>query len=137
MSTSAALRLKTALQRFRDDSGAITVEAVLWVPFFVFFFIIIADVSLMFHGQSKAIRIVQDGNRHASSGYFMTKAEVEENILTAIQLFAPNATVDTTYGALDVATTVVIPASDLQAVGLIAKFAGLNITITSNHLLEI
>ena len=107
------------------------------MPFFVFFFVIIADVSLMFHGQSKAMRIVQDANRHASSGYFMTKDEVEANILAAVQVFAPNATVETTYGLLDVATTVVIPASDLQAVGLIAKFAGLNITIKSNHLLEI
>ena len=137
MSTWAALRPRTALRRFRNESGAITVEAVLWVPFFVFFFVIIADVSLMFHGQSKAMRIVQDANRHASSGYFMTKDEVEANILAAVQVFAPNATVETTYGLLDVATTVVIPASDLQAVGLIAKFAGLNITITSNHLLEI
>ena len=42
-------RLKSFLQRFRrEEGGSATIEAVLWLPFFVIFFVMIADVSLVF-----------------------------------------------------------------------------------------
>ncbi|WP_211312669.1 hypothetical protein, partial [Silicimonas algicola] len=35
---------------FRQDTGAVTVEGVLWVPIYGVFFALLVDVSLMFNG---------------------------------------------------------------------------------------
>lgn len=121
----------------QNEEGTITVEAVLWLPVYLAFFAIAADVALMFHGQAKAMRIVQDANRHASSGYFLTKEEVEADVLGRLRAFSPAAQVKTTYGLLDVQTSVVLPASDLVAIGLFENFANLNVSASAYHRLEV
>lgn len=64
-------RLKALLKRFRrDERGSATIEAVLWLPMFVIFFVMIADVSLVFFRQTEVMRVVQDGNRALSVGRF-------------------------------------------------------------------
>lgn len=47
-------RLKALLRRFRrDERGSATIEAVIWLPMFVIFFVMIADVSLVFFRQTE------------------------------------------------------------------------------------
>lgn len=125
----------------RDDDGAITVEAVLWVPVYLAFFALITDVSLMFHGYAKALQVAQDTNRHASTGYYVDEDALEKMALANLSDFAPNATASSTLDELaatpHVITSIVLPSSDLQAVGLFAIFADLKITVSSVHLLEI
>ncbi len=124
-----------------DDDGAITVEAVLWVPVYLVFFALITDVSLMFHGYSKALQVAQDTNRHASTEYYADEVSLENMAKANLSHFAPNATVKSTLEPLAavplVTTTISVPASDLHAVGLFAVFANINIKVTSVHLLEI
>jgi Flp pilus assembly protein TadG len=130
------------LNRFlREADGAITVEAVLWVPVYLVFFALITDVSLMFHGYSKALRVAQDTNRQASTGYYVEETDLEAITLANLQSFAPNATVKTTLDELaaspHVITNISVPSSDLLAVGLIGVFAEINIQVSSVHLLEL
>ena len=47
-----ATRLKQLIRDFDDESGATTVEFVLWVPVFMFILMITVDVSLLFLRQS-------------------------------------------------------------------------------------
>lgn len=130
--------LKAITKRFSQrEDGSMTAEAVLWLPVYLAFFAITADVALMFHGQAKATRIVQDANRHASSGYFLTKEEVEANVLARLQVFSPAAQVETTYGTTDVQTFVSLPASDLVAIGLLDSFSNLNVSASAYHRLEV
>jgi Flp pilus assembly protein TadG len=121
----------------RCQSGALTVEAVLWVPVYLFLFVFIADVSLIFHGQAKATRIAYDGNRIASVGAFETETETSAAIRGRIHVFSPQATVNTTFGSDNVTTTVVMPAADLAAIGLISRIVDLDVTVLSVHMRDI
>lgn len=119
---------------FRDDNGAVTVESVLWVPVFLLFFALIADVSLIFHGQAKALRIAYDGNRQASLGEFANAAETQAAILARIQEFAPNATVSTTFGTEDIETRVVLPTNDMVAIGTVTRILNIDLKFQSVHM---
>ncbi|MCK4861478.1 MAG: pilus assembly protein [Rhodobacteraceae bacterium] len=61
-----AVRFKQLIRNFRDDSGATTVEFVLWVPVFMFILMITVDVSLLFLRQSNLWYVARDGARQAS-----------------------------------------------------------------------
>lgn len=129
------LRKQANRGRFcRDENGAITVESVLWVPVFLLFFALIADVSLIFHGQAKALRIAYDGNRQASLGELASATDTQAAILARIQEFAPNATVNTSFGTDDIETRVVLPTNDLVAVGTITRVLNIDLKIQSIHM---
>lgn len=125
----------------RKNDGAITVEAVLWVPVYLVFFALITDVSMMFHGYAKALQVAQDTNRHASTGYYVDEAVLEEMASANLQSFAPNATVQSTLDELattpHVITNISVPSSDLQIIGLFGVFANINIQVSAVHLLEV
>lgn len=120
-----------------DENGALTVEAVLWLPIFMFFFGMIVDVALVLHGQSKAQRIVQDVNRFASTGFYESEDDIKAGALARLQQFAPNATVATALGSADVRTMATIPATDLAAIGLFTSLLDIDMTVYAVHLLEV
>ena len=78
---------------FREDDGAITVEEVLVGPGDLFYFVFITDVSLMFHGYSKALRVAEDTNRHASTEFYDNETDLEAMAKANLAAFAPNASV--------------------------------------------
>ncbi|NNE80828.1 MAG: hypothetical protein HKN18_11220 [Silicimonas sp.] len=119
---------------FGCERGGVTVEAVLWVPIYAVLFTLVADVSMIFHGQAMATRIAYDGNRQASVGTFETEAAVETAVLARLQPYSPNATADTVFGAEAITTTVTLPANDLVAIGAITQFVDVNITFSSVHM---
>ena len=123
---------------FVKEDGGLTVEGVLWVPVYVFFFGLIADVSLMFNSQTQVQRALQDVNRLASSGFLVSEEEVESRILAVISHLTTNATVETTFDTTNglVTTTARVPASDLMAIGLVSKFATMELNFSSQHLVE-
>ena len=121
----------------RDERGSITAESVLWLPIFVVFFSMIADVSLVMHGRAKAMKIAHDANRHASYGFYDSDTEMEALVTAKVAVFSPNATVDSTIAAETVSTTIVIPTNDLFVVGFLGLFTNLNVTVSSLHLMEI
>ena len=121
----------------RDESGALTVEAVLWLPLYMAFFALISDVSFMIHGQTQAARVAHDANRLASIGFYENADEVKAMELKGIQNISPNAVVEVEYGTETVSTSITIPSADLQIVGFFARFGDIDITAGSMHLLEI
>jgi len=66
----AAMRFKRLIRNFSDDSGATTVEFVLWVPVFMFILMITVDVSLLFLRQSNLWYVARDAARQASLHQF-------------------------------------------------------------------
>ncbi len=115
----------------------------MWVPVYMVFFALIADVSLMLHAQAKVTRIAQDANRHASTGYIsgIDNNDIETNLEAMIAAnmanISPNATIDASVGASAVATTIQMPSTDLQVVGLFGRFTDITITVSTVHLLEL
>lgn len=73
---SIAARLKQLIRDFSDDSGATTVEFVLWVPVFMFILMITVDVSLLFLRQSNMWHVARDVARQASLRIIDTDAEL-------------------------------------------------------------
>lgn len=132
----SVLRRVTAF--LRDSTGAVTVEGVLWIPVYGFFFTLIADTSLMFNGQAQAQRVIQDVNRLASSGFFRSEEEVEARGKVVLAHLSANVTVEATIDsdAKTISTVATIPAADLMAVGLITKFSDITITVTALHGIE-
>lgn len=63
----------------RDESGTVTVEAVIWIPFFFFILALITDASLAFFAKAEAFRIIQAGNR-------LFSIEQDRDVNTAAQL---------------------------------------------------
>jgi len=138
LDTFRLFKTTSLMKRFtRSQSGALTIEAVLWIPVYLFLFVFIADVSLIFHGQAKATRIAYDGNRMASAGAFETALETKDAVLGRIQVFSPSASVNTVFGTDDITTIVTMPASDLTAIGLITRLVTLDVTVSSVHMRDV
>lgn len=73
-----AVRLKQLIRNFSDDSGATTVEFVLWVPVFMFILMITVDVSLLFLRQSNLWYVARDAARQASIRQIQSDVELIE-----------------------------------------------------------
>ena len=71
------VRFKQLIRNFSDDSGATTVEFVLWVPMFMFILMITVDVSLLFLRQSNLWYVARDTARQISIRRLQTPAEAE------------------------------------------------------------
>lgn len=118
--------------------GSVTIESILWMPLYGLFMIMIVDVCLMFNGQSQAQRILHDLNRLASSGYYISEADIEERALLLLSHLSDNLTVDATIDTdLGVITAIAtLPASDLMVIGTLPEFADIEITVGAWHMIE-
>ena len=129
----AARRL--AAFRHRED-GTATVEAVLWFPIFIAVFGLMVDASLVFHGQAKVLRIIQDGNRNLSIGRLTTTTEAEtyiEDVLAQLNITA-DASSSITAGV--VTTTVSVHTGQLQVLGFFTSISNLTIDVSADHMIE-
>lgn len=130
----------TAARRIRpflhEERGAFTVEAVLWMPVFVFLFCLIADASLIFGKQAQVLRVVQDANRALSIGRFQSDLDAEAYITQQIAWFTQSAIVTTSVTNGVISSTVEIPAGDMTATGFISAFKSLTVSVTAQHLSE-
>ncbi len=125
------------LRRFRKNTdGSATVEAVLWLPLFVFFFVMIADVSFAFHRQSQIMRVVQDGNRAFSVGRLEDVAELETYLKTRLASFTENVEVTSFIDTGTITTQVRVPIEDVVAVGMFSFLSDYSIGATSHQFIE-
>ncbi|MCB2129198.1 MAG: pilus assembly protein [Rhodobacteraceae bacterium] len=122
----------------RNEDGAATIEAVLWLPFFILLFGVLVDVSMIFNGQSRLLRIVQDANRNMSIGRLTTTSDTEDFVLARVASIARNPQVSTTYiaGTGLISTTLTVPISDLDIFGAATVFNGVNMVVSAEHLME-
>lgn len=121
----------------RRQDGSATVEAVLWMPIFMVVFAFMVDTSMVFNGQSKVLRVIQDANRNMSVGRFTTNAEVENYINTELGKFnvVPTMTQTQSNSAV-VLTAVTVPVGQLQIIGLFSAIFNLEVDVTAGHLLD-
>ena len=125
------------LRRFRNDErGTATIESFLWMPLFLYLFILITDVSFIFYGKAQALRIIQEGNRAYSVDGFPDTAAASAHIQGQLRQVGANAAATTTTGGGIVSTAATVPAKDLMAVGAIPQFVGLVVRITAQQYQE-
>ncbi|QMU57288.1 MAG: hypothetical protein GKR98_03135 [Boseongicola sp.] len=126
------------LRRFRrKDDGAVTVEAVLWVPFFLLLMFAIAELSLIFHGQARALQVAQETNRAYSVGRFAATSDAEVWAEFAMSKFSPRTQAATTVSDYIVTTVITVPAGDFAGnLGIFGTIGDLTIRVEAQRVVE-
>ena len=123
-------------QFLRRTDGTATVETVLWFPLFIAVFGLMLDVAMIFHGQAKVLRVVQEGDREYSIGRLTSEAATKAYIEAQLAALDIQATATTTEVAGVAHTLVTVPANQLQVLGYFTVFSGLQLNITAEHMIE-
>lgn len=126
-------RLRTALS---GEEGSASVEAVLWLPLFFLALGLMTDATMVFHGYTQALSVLQDANRALSVGRLDSTAETEAYVEAALTGLTPRAVATSGTSAGVVTTTVVLPAADLQVLGFFENFNTLTLTVSAQHVIE-
>lgn len=126
-------RIRSARQ---DEAGSATVEAVLWLPFFIAAFTLVVDGSMIFHNHSQILRVTQDANRAFSVGRYTDEETTESQIEAALSSLSDNAAATTTVANGIISTTVTVPAGDIDVIGIFKSLTTPTITIRAQHLME-
>jgi len=95
-----------------DQNGGVSVEAVLWMPFFLVLIFGIAELALVFHGHSRALSIAQETNRGYSVGRFASTTDAANWAELAMSQYSDEIIVQTSRSDLIVTTEISIPAGD-------------------------
>ena len=126
-----AARLRQLIRDFDDESGATTVEFVLWVPVFMFILMITVDVSLLFLRQSNLWQVARDTARQVSirhwSGDVVGQAEAYAVANGTFSGDVPTAKVVITGNTL-VQVQLAVPMSEVGVFGIF-KIGGNLITV--------
>lgn len=124
--------------RFRkSEKGGVTVEAALWLPFFILFLIGVGELGLVFHGQARVLGVAQDANRGTSVGRFNTTAEAEAWAELALQPFSDEIVANTTIDKGLITTVITISAGDLAGnIGIFSMLAGFDLKVTAQQVWE-
>ena len=128
-------------RRIAADDGSATVEAVLWIPFFMLLLALIADASFLFHRQAQMLRAVQDANRAFSTGQLDSTDAVQAVLVAQYTSLSDDVRAvsvldtDIVPGGI-IRTSLSIPARDVNSIGLIASLSNLNLIVTTQHYRE-
>lgn len=124
----------------RDEGGAVTVEALLWIPFFFWIVMLITDASLAFFAKAEAFRIVQNGNRlySISADVADTEAELEAWVESAYSGQSTRAAADTTFPSSGtvVQTAMTVPLVDVMLFNVFGASDSWTMTVNSQHYIE-
>ena len=124
------------INRFRREDGNATVEAALWVPFFVILLTLITDGALIFYGQARAQQVAQDGNRAFSIGDLTSSEATETYIEQRLNDLSPNAVADTVAYRGLITTVVTLPTGDLDAIGFFSALTSVDMRVVSQMVKE-
>lgn len=131
------MMISRLLKRARqDESGAVTVEAAIWLPFFIFMVVAIADVAVIFHSQSRALETAEDAIRRYAIGELESPAETSTLIETALVNISPNAAAFTSVIDGLIHTEVVIPVKDVNGFGILARLRDFDIRVNAQQVME-
>ena len=97
---------------------------------------LVADAALIYGGQARILRVVQDGNRAMSIGRVTDTNTLESQIATQLRPLSARAVVSTTVTGGVINSSVTVALSDLTATGLVAAFDGLTMTVSAQHMAE-
>lgn len=122
---------------WKREDGSATTRSIMWLPVFIGFFCLVADVSLIFFKQTVAIRVVQDTNRGLSIGRLADEQAAEEFAAEIIHQMSPSATVDTTIDNGVIRTQVKMPANELDAVGWFDVLRNMDVFVFSQQMKEV
>ena len=130
-------RMFNALSRFRGEEGSTSVEAALWVPFFLLFTFGVGQLGLILYGQSRVLGVAEEATRSLSVGEFGSDAEAEAWIRMQLRQVSSQVVADSVLDETGVIrTTVRVPASDLGGFGIFTALTGFDIVVRAQQYME-
>jgi hypothetical protein len=136
MTASSPPRTSAWLRRVSDDSGSASIEAVMWMPVFMFFIALVFDASMILMNRAHILRAIQDGNRAYAVGWHADLSETEQAIRLGAARFGAVVEPQSTRQGNVIQSVVRVRAGDLSAVGLLQPFANMQLTVFAHHLIE-
>jgi Flp pilus assembly protein TadG len=136
VNASSTPRKSAWRRRLADDSGSASIEAVLWMPVFIFFIALVFDASMILMNRAHILRAIQDGNREYAVGWHASLADTEQAIRLGAARFGANVDPESTRIGNVIQSVVRVRAGDLSAVGLLQPFANMQLTVFAHHLIE-
>jgi TadE-like protein len=127
---------KSLLRRMvRDEGGAATVEAILWLPMFFYILALSVDVTMVFHGYSRIIRVVEDVNRGLSVGRIKTIDEGKTRIVATLSNYKG---VVSDIKIIDnvIVTNVSVPVSSLAFLGAVKPMMDKSVLVKTQQFVE-
>ena len=124
------------LSRLRRDHGGATIETTLWIPFIFALFGLAFDFTMVFNGQARVLRILQEGNRDMSVGIYNEttgRAQMLAN-LTAMGVKPSSFTVERVAGEFKTRATV--PIVQFGSLGYFKAFRNTTIDVTAEQMVE-
>lgn len=119
----------------RCESGGVTVEAALWIPFWLFFLFGLAQTAFIFHGQARMLDTAQSATRAYAIGEIDSTSALETSIKGALATFSSNVTVNTYSSNGVIKTIVTVPAMDF-GIGIFKSLEAFNLTVASQAVRE-
>ena len=121
----------------RSEDGASTLETVLWIPVFFAFFALLFDIAMVFNGQARTLRVIQEANRDYSVGQITSEAALEERIKTNLADMNITPTeIDPNQTAGVISTRVEIPVAEFGSLGWFSAFKELRVEVTAEQTVE-
>jgi hypothetical protein len=136
MTISSPPRPRGWLRQASDESGSASIEAVMWMPVFIFFIALVFDASMILMNRAHILRAIQDGNRQYAVGAHANLTETEQAIRLGAARFGADVEPQSTRQGNFVQSVVRVRAGDLSAVGLLQPFANMQLTVFAHHLIE-
>ncbi len=134
---STLSRLKKTVRKLRrDQDGSVSIEMALWLPLFMGLVLVVGNTSMVFYGQSQAMRVVQDGNRAFSVGRIQSIEDTEAFVTAGLAPLSADAVVTTTLYEGVVYTVAKIPVQDLARLGTLDMFSNYDVTVASQMFVE-
>ncbi len=127
------------IRQFRKcNHGGVTVEAAIWLPFWILFMFGIGEVAFLFNGQAVALDTTQRVLRSYTVGDIKSEAEVTESLKAALAHISEKATVKF-FMADGVATAAVtLPARDLTGgFGIFSALTRFDVTVITQQTREV
>lgn len=121
---------------FKEEDGATTIEALLWLPVFIGLMAATVDVSMVFNAHSRILGVVQDVDRAYSVGRLDTNSDAEDLVRSLLPYSSDSYTVDTTVTNGIIQTTVAMPMRNLVATGFFTQLLDLTLTVRDNRYME-
>lgn len=121
----------------RREDGAVTVEIVLWVPFFVLACMAGGQFAMIFFGQAVALDAAQQATRAYSIGDLTSEAELRAFVQDALSTLSANVDVKTSVTDNLITTYVRVPAKDFGGpFKIIADLGQANVVVKAQQFKE-
>jgi len=113
--------MRTIATFLRAETGAVTIEFILWVPVFVGLLVFLTDASIIYLTHSEMWSVARDTTRRMTTGEITTKAEARDYAASRLFLGSRTYVVDPDPVSADMNVTIAIGLDGAAVFGFFFK----------------